>query len=87
MLSLGEANHPSPVSVLEAPYKEELSSSSECLGSVSTDISGKMTITASHYINQPLVQILSIFLFPFLWLGSWMQVSDNRYLRNSLRGS
>lgn len=39
MLSLGEANHPSPVSVLEAPYKEELSSSSECLGSVSTDIS------------------------------------------------
>ena len=51
---MGEANHPSPVSVLEAPYKEELSSSSECLGSVSTDISGKMTITASHYINQHL---------------------------------
>ncbi|KAL4621279.1 hypothetical protein ACB092_06G216500 [Castanea dentata] len=39
ILSLGEANHPSPISVLEAPYKEELSSSSECLGSVSTDIS------------------------------------------------
>uniref|UniRef100_A0A2N9HIZ6 DUF4378 domain-containing protein n=1 Tax=Fagus sylvatica TaxID=28930 RepID=A0A2N9HIZ6_FAGSY len=38
LLSLEEAYHPSPVSVLEPAYKEELSSSSECLGSLSTDI-------------------------------------------------
>ncbi|KAG6728542.1 hypothetical protein I3842_02G177400 [Carya illinoinensis] len=38
ILSSEEAYHPSPVSVLELPFEEDLSNDLECLDSISTDI-------------------------------------------------
>lgn len=35
-----EAEQPSPVSVLEAPFPDDLSSGSECFGSLSADLQG-----------------------------------------------
>jgi hypothetical protein len=85
-LTLEEAYHPSPVSVLEPPFKEEPSSSSEFLESVSSDFCGEFIRTVTHNINLPsLVQVLSVYIFFPLWLGSWMQLSDIRFLGNTLR--
>lgn len=42
-----EADQPSPVSILEAPFKDDLSSGSECFESLSADLHGNQTATNS----------------------------------------
>ena len=40
--SLKEADQPSPVSVLETPFPDDLSSGSECFESLSADLNGNL---------------------------------------------
>lgn len=43
------ADQPSPVSVLEAPFTDDLSSCSECFESLSADIHGKFEVSLFIY--------------------------------------
>lgn len=42
-----EADQPSPVSILEAPFKDDLSSGSECFESLSADLHGNQIAISS----------------------------------------
>lgn len=55
------ADQPSPVSVLEAPFTDDLSSCSECFESLNADIHGKFEVRLFVYL---FVELLVFIHFP-----------------------
>lgn len=49
--SLKEGDQPSPVSVLEASFDDDVSSGSECFESVSADLHGSQSVPAIHFLH------------------------------------
>jgi len=54
-----EGDQPSPVSVLEASFDDDVSSGSECFESVSADLRGSQSVLASSVI----LSCIKIFLY------------------------